>query len=498
MKKSVVLLLGVSALLAAAGPGPAGEPFRRSRWIAERMDRMLFSGGVLPAGEVPPEAFTVPFAPEEKAARPRHVQVSFDLLAQDGSGFQDETQAEPYLAINPENDNHLVAGYQEGRFATGGARALAFAVSTNGGRSWQEGLVPGLTTASGGTFARVSDPWVAFGPGGRVYYASLVFQELGSPDNGILVSASSDGGLTWDAPVFAHRASGRDFDDKEAIVADARRDSPFRGRVYVGWDTAIDDERQPLRIAVSSDEGRSFGPAVDLWTEGANIGIVPLVGPGGVVHAIWLNAQASGLAILSARSEDGGATWSDPVPVATVSPTDVPGLRVGGSLPAAAIDPRTGALYVAWNDGRFSSRICQVALSRSTDGGRTWSAPQRVSNGPATAPNFTPAVAVGADGVVTVAYYTLRHDPNRRFLVDEYLATSKDGGRRFNRTVRVSAASWDARFAALAGSRFFLGDYQGLAAGRRMAHPLWIATFLPSEIDPPARQPDAFTRGLRP
>ena len=36
-----------------------------------------------------------------------------------------------------------------------------------------------------------------------------------------------------------HTGDIRNFDDKQAVVVDNYADSPFRGRVYVGWDTVI-------------------------------------------------------------------------------------------------------------------------------------------------------------------------------------------------------------------------------------------------------------------
>jgi hypothetical protein len=103
---------------------------------------------------------------------------------------------------------------------------------------------------------------------------------------------------------------------------------------------------------------------------------------------------------------------------------------------------------------------------------------------------------VSPGGLVGVSYYTLRHDPDRRFLVDEYFTFSRNRGQKFVRGQRVSTASWDLRFAAFAGG-FFLGDYQGLVAGKQFFYPLWIAAFSPSRIDAPALQPDAFLRPMK-
>ncbi|HEX9941975.1 MAG TPA: sialidase family protein [Thermoanaerobaculia bacterium] len=490
----IVILLGLCVLLLIGAQVSSEPPFSRSRWIEEQKARGAHFSGDPDWKPFPVPAEKIEVEAPARAAGPRNVQVSFDLLAPDSGPAQPETQTEPHLAINPERESHLLAGYQEGRFSDGGARALTYAVSFDSGRSWQEGLLPGLTQAAGGPFQRASDPWVAFGPGNRAYYVSLGFDET-SPDNGIFVSTSDDGGRTWGDPVTVVFTRTQDFHDKEAIAVDTRSDSPFRGRVYVAWDIVTTGPNQPAVLSYSADGGQSFSPPVTIEDEGANLGVFPLVGPRGVVHALWLQFTFGGIGLHIASSEDGGATWSEPVHISNVQAPGISGSRTAGAIPAAAVDPRTGDLYVVWQDERFSPGIDQVVLSRSADGGRTWTAPQLVSDGPRNAASFTPAVAVSPEGVVGVVYYSLRNDPARSVLVDEYFAVSRNRGRRFARSLRVSPASWDLRFAAVSRG-FFLGDYQGLAAGRRMFHPLWIGTFNASRIDPGSKQPDAFTRPM--
>ncbi|HEV8579592.1 MAG TPA: sialidase family protein [Thermoanaerobaculia bacterium] len=501
----VLLILATLIVLFVALAGWATEPpsFSRSRWLDEQKAwGARFPEGLPPAKAERIKAFldSLPVAaPKARAAAGRAVRISQDILEPNGSAAQPETQAEPFIALDPERETHLLAGFQESRFANGGARALAYAVSTDGGKSWNEGLIPGLTFATGGRFERASDPWVAFGPGGRAYYASIAFHER-APDNAVMVSASDDGGQTWGPPV-AVRSEAIDFCDKEAVVVDTRADSPFFGRVYVGWDTVVANQRQPALISHSDNGGASFTTQVTIHDRGSNLGVFPVVAPGGVVHAFWARYTFSGNRLLTvdlqtARSTDGGDTWSPAATVSKLLTAGVFGLRTGENLPSAAVDPRNGDLYVVWQDQRFSPGVDQIVLAKSTDGGETWSGPRLVSDGPKTAAAFTPAVAVNANGLVGVAYYSLRNDPSRRVLVDEYLAVSRDRGQRFGRSVRVSTTSWDVRSAAFAEG-FFLGDYQGLAASRVMFHPLWIATLDASRLEPGVRQPDAFTRGIK-
>ncbi|HET9211453.1 MAG TPA: sialidase family protein [Thermoanaerobaculia bacterium] len=500
MKKPGLLLLFlllVPALLALAAWAAGRQPgFSRSRWLEEQMAW----GARMPENLVPEDprrlkAFLDRLArtkPSRGGIPKGVVRVSGDILAPGGGPAQPETETEPFFAIDPENPKHLLASYQEDRFEDGGCRSLTSAVSFNGGLTWQESLLPRLTLANGGPYQRTSDPWVAFGTGGRAYFASLGFDET-TAQNGVYLSSSDDGGRTWSDPVAVHSGTTT-FDDKEAVVVDNRDDSPYKGRVYVGWDSINASRQQPELIAYSDDGGRSFQPPATLTLQGSNLGIIPLVGPGGIVHAVWLSYQAQQVLLLASHSMDGGQTWSAPVTVSDLRAFGVEGSRTGAGLPAAAVDGRTGAVYVAWEDGRFTASTDQIVLSRSTDGGQTWSAPQRVSDGPGDAPNFTPAVAVTPEGWVGVSYYSLRSNPSH-VLVDEYLAVSKNGGEKFTNS-RLTASSWDLRFAAAADG-FFLGDYQGLAAASKTFYPLWIGTFSVSRLDPPARQPDAYTRAVK-
>src|SRR5262245_34442925 len=104
------------------------------------------------------------------------------------------SEVEPYLAVDPTNSRHLV-----GAWIQDFARGIVAAVSFNGGNDWQSVAIPGATVASGGTYTHSSDPWVSFAPNGDVYL-SLVAHDLSPEGDAVLVSKSTDGGLTWGAP----------------------------------------------------------------------------------------------------------------------------------------------------------------------------------------------------------------------------------------------------------------------------------------------------------
>ena len=148
-------------------------------------------------------------------------------------------QSQHATAVEPDTfafGSTIVAVSQVGRYFDGGASSTGFATSTNGGASWTSGVLPNLTVHQNPAvqYERATDPVIAFDPLHNVWLAqSLVLNEEGSlRGSGILVSRSTDGGLTWSNPVPSAEATGNQDFDKNWIVCDTHADSPFFGRCY--------------------------------------------------------------------------------------------------------------------------------------------------------------------------------------------------------------------------------------------------------------------------
>jgi hypothetical protein len=102
----------------------------------------------------------------------------------------------------------------------------------------------------------------------------------------------------------------------------------------------------------------------------------------------------------------------------------------------------SGALYLVYADP-VQGRGFDVLLTKSSNGGATWSAPIRLNDDSGTADQFHPtlSVAAGAGGdVVTVSFYDRRDDP-ANCLAHVYATRSTNGGATWSANAKLTTAS---------------------------------------------------------
>ena len=310
----------------------------------------------------------------------------------------------------------IVTAFQVGRIYDGGAGNGGWATSKNGGATWTHGVLPGITTAAGGSHDRISDTGVAYDAKHNTWL--VISLALAGPPvirgEAIVVNRSTDGGLTWQKHATIATASGHADFDKPWIVCDnGTSTSSHYGNCYAQWDDYGNGGL--VEMSTSSDGGAHWGPTKRPSDDAAGLGGQPLVQPGGTVIVPFASARED--SIRSIRSTNGGGSWGASVPVdATgVKHHFVAGSMRSGPLPSAEMDG-AGRVYVAWEDCRFRGASCptsapnDIVMARSSDG-LIWSAVTRVPTTPvgSTQEAFVPGLGVDPATSGTGAHLALAY-----------------------------------------------------------------------------------------
>jgi hypothetical protein len=362
---------------------------------------------------------------------------------------QHESEVEPdSQTVGPTT----VAVFQVGRTRTGGAASIGFSTSKDGGRTWRQGILPGLTQSSAppGPSARASDPVVAWDAAHGVWLASSL--AIGPGVSRLTIHSSADG-LTWTGPIDAALAEQRNLAyDKNWLTCDNGPASPFRGRCYLAY-TLVGDPRDDLAVQRSDDGGRTWSAAVTVRTPVT--GVIPVVRPDGTVVLPFWSERSGMFAVIS---KDGGVTLGNPIMISELRATDVRPLR-GPPLIAADVD-QGGRLLTVWQDCRFRT-ACQgndVVLSQSPDG-TTWSAPVRVTRGRDVA---IPTIGIGPQtGRLAIAYYVIRPAG-----IDAELVTSANGGATWSAPQRLTPRTMPLTWMPDTTLGRMLADYIGVSWAR--------------------------------
>ena len=210
-----------------------------------------------------------------------------------------------------------------------------------------------------------------------------------------------------------------------------------------------------IRAATSTNGGRTFAPARSITPSGvtgARGWESASPGADGVVHAVWLDGRSASTpspasapaAGPPAAHQHGGAPmrqdiyhamWKgDGAPIETAVAANV------CFCCKTAVVSRGADVFVAWRH-LFPGGVRDIAIARSSDGGRTFQEPTRVSadNWQIDAcPDDGPAMTIDAGGVLRITWPTLVTDGGAKRVIFE--ATSRDGGATFSPRTRVDAA----------------------------------------------------------
>ena len=326
---------------------------------------------------------------------------------------------------------------------------------------------------------------------------ALGHQVAGSPLScGLHIS--TDSALTWrPARPFVYLPAGAPGCESPQVLFDRAGDLHV---VFTATGTGT-------FLTTSTDRGATFSEArriLPASASGVRLDVDPTFGEHGRIQMVWLDGR-----VKSAHSDDGGATFSEPLalsdPAGRASRPAVtwglaravhvawydlgpagqgnPELRLATSrdgavsfgparaiatgLVPAAPDPTTGPsdlappalaaardlVCAAWVDA--SPGPPDVLARCSVNGGRDWAPQGRVDKGPwidDRPSRFLPVLSVTLEGLAQVAYYERAPDGTR---TDVFVTSSADAGRTFQPALRVTEAGFPVEGADL-GNRLAL------------------------------------------
>ncbi|MFN2539789.1 MAG: sialidase family protein, partial [Mycobacteriales bacterium] len=344
-------------------------------------------------------------AVDRKANSP---EVSGDPASDTTARFPTNKQNEPTIAVNPLDPSRLIAGSNDEQrqppcgpgpvrgfdadpsdcsfFPNVGTSGIY--TSSDGGGTWtNRGLLDDQPSWSslpvGQRLVSDGDPVIVYGPrpdaagrfsysnGARAYYATLAsyFNNAGpNPPQKLpeylAVSYSDDDGATWSAPVLATtKENPNDFNDKESIWADDLPSSPYFGRVYVSWtEFRSYGVSEPVMVSVSTDGARSFSKPKQLSPAGNNgtgNGRQGSAARSGPDGTAYVAWEQGAWQVLS-RSTDGGTTWTRPVNIGPLS--DAPDPLPGSNF-------RTDSFLSIAADPRVGSTTLYASWVNNTPAG---------------------------------------------------------------------------------------------------------------------------------
>ena len=335
------------------------------------------TGAVARASVTAPVTATVTRAPVSTPGGGIHLmQVSSDPYSGDGSQHATEVEPSSYAY-----GTTIVMTFQVGRYTDEGASNVGWATSEDGGATWQQGFLPGTTALVGGKYSRLTDPAVVYDATHRAWMiATIAFLETqnGLTASALLVSLSTNGGTSWGNPVTVTSTGSAGGIDKDWIACDNSPASHFYGHCYIEWDNY--NRGHLIEMSTSGDGGQTWGAPATTVDQAAGFAGYPLVQPGG--NVIVPISNASQTAIMVFRSTDGGASWSRPQPVTTVTSYSSNAFFRDDILLTPAIDG-AGKVYLVWVDCRFEPGCASndLVMSTSSDG-VNWSAVQRIPIAP--------------------------------------------------------------------------------------------------------------------
>jgi len=229
-----------------------------------------------------------------------------------------------------------------------------------------------------------------------------------------MFTESTDGGKTWDNMPLTRNLSNSEINGIGALFPRIAISRVGKTRAYVVYDDDTGGPRQAYFIRskknaafkrpniLSSRRDGGFTPVVDVDSTGT-------------IFVAWASSASFARQVVFLRSTDLGITFTDPINISN---------SAGEAFAPVIAISDNDAVNLAWQDTR--SGHGEIFYSRSTDGGATFSSPRRVSAGPGAA--SSPEIVVDRLGGLSIAWIEPQETGGSRIMISRTV----DGGRTFS------------------------------------------------------------------
>ena len=433
--------------------------------------------------------------------------------AQSRIGITQRPESEVHVAISPTDSSYMLASCMRyNPFGQGDKLDFTIYRTHNFGQSWQEstfrGIISGNNSIAGG-----GDPLVAIETSEISHFIWLLLTVNSATFQGkigIYHASSMDQGISWNTrtnPIASGTLSVQPGSN-EVVATDRYVDKPwlaidhsnssFRDQLYVVY----------YQLQVSPDTIPSI-QCVRKGRNQANFALSPVqvnsrsykelqftsadVDGQGHLHVSFYGTEdGHHYNIYHTKSTDGGNSFKAETIISPLifpqadsigifPPSDVVGVERLYPCPHIKADksdgPLAGSLYASWTakgiDSMNMSKGFDIYFSRSKDGGTSWSPPQIVNDDPnPDLHQFYPSLEVNPRGIVMLAWYDRRKDPNN-VLTDYYFTYSTDGGKNWKPQVALTSSQADFSHIGDDNADFGVGEYTAMVSTSNMAIPFW-------------------------
>ncbi|MFX0169524.1 MAG: sialidase family protein [Candidatus Hodarchaeota archaeon] len=344
----------------------------------------------------------------------------------DGSSPYPE-QVEPTLTVL--STGRILIGWKEANTATGPGLRVGFCYTNDEGQSFSPNILMEPLAVGG----HQSDPWLVSDHLDNAYFAFLEYNF----GEGMGVAKSIDGGVTWQSPTQASDTEGY-LDDKETVCVDGA------GNIYMMWDHFYTSDNAHLVFTKSTNGGASF-QATQVLGEWEDRGGIPYITctPNGTLYAsTWDSFPSAPDAIYITKSTDYGTSWSSPHQVNIWGYEDI-------ALITVCATDSNHDVYICFAAGTSTNR--EVYVTKSTDGGTSWSTPVQV-NEETNGMQRMVEMYIDDDDTIHVAWLDAQNNE-----WDIYYSYSDDGGVSFSSNVRITSEGFPLSFSR-PGDYFTLRD----------------------------------------